>query len=461
MAIEVKVPSLGESISSGILASWKVKDGDAIDRDQVLYELETDKITSEGIAESAGTISLKVEEGAEVEVGQVVAVIDPDGNGKADSSSARAKDKKMDGEDDKSKASSKSEDEEPSDSSDKKSTDEEKPSSRHKSSDTSESAEPSGATDQATALPPSVRRLAAESGVDPSSVEGSGKGGRVTKGDMLAAIEKQEKAEEDEKSRSREKQAADKDDAPASERDAPKPSQAPADERESRRKLSPLRQKVAQRLVSSQQQMATLTTFNEVDMTAVRTLRARHQEDFTARHGIKLGFMSFFIKAVVQALQAVPALNARIEGDTLVEQRYYDIGVAVSTDRGLMVPVVRDCDQLSFAAIEERLAAFAKKAREGKITLDDLQGGVFTISNGGVFGSLLSTPIINPPQSGILGMHTIQDRPVAVDGKVEIRPMMYLALTYDHRLVDGREAVTFLGHVKRAVEDPARLLFGL
>ena len=225
--------------------------------------------------------------------------------------------------------------------------------------------------------------------------------------------------------------------------------------------MTPLRAKIAERLVQAKNQTAMLTTFNEVDMTAVRDLRARYQEDFTKRHGIKLGFMSFFVKAAVHALKEVPAINAMLDGDTIIENHYHDIGVAVSTERGLMVPVLRECDSRSLAQIEGDLAAYAKKAREGKITLEDLNGGVFTITNGGIFGSLLSTPILNPPQSAILGMHAIQDRPIALNGQVVIRPMMYLALSYDHRIVDGKEAVTFLVKVKQAIEDPARLLLGV
>jgi 2-oxoglutarate dehydrogenase E2 component (dihydrolipoamide succinyltransferase) len=231
--------------------------------------------------------------------------------------------------------------------------------------------------------------------------------------------------------------------------------------RVTRTKLSPLRKRIAERLVSAQQTAAILTTFNEVDMSAVMALRKKLQEDFVKRHNVKLGFMSFFIKATVQALQTVPALNAQMEGEELVQNNFFDIGVAVGTERGLIVPVVRDCDQLSFAGIEKAIGDYAKKARDGKIKIDDLQGGVFTISNGGIYGSMLSTPILNPPQSGILGLHNIKERAVVVDGQIVIRPIMYLALSYDHRVVDGKEAVTFLNHIKENIEDPSRLLFGL
>jgi 2-oxoglutarate dehydrogenase E2 component (dihydrolipoamide succinyltransferase) len=369
---------MGESISTGILAKWHVSNGDKVQRDQPLFELETDKITSEGTAEAAGTITLSVDAGAEVKIGQVVALIEPGAVAAQDA--------------------------------------------------------PAPAPKSAAVQSPAVRRLAEEAGVDPAGVAGTGKAGRVTKGDMLKA---------------------------ATQPQRPPPQAAPAGERQTRRKLSPLRQKIAERLVAVQNGAALLTTFNEVDMSAVMAIRSRYQEDFVKRNGLKLGLMPFFVKAVVHALREVPAINSLVEGDTLVQNHYYDIGVAVSTDKGLMVPVIRGCDALGMADIEKAIADAAARAREGRITLADLEGGVFTITNGGTFGSLLSTPIINPPQSGILGMHAINSRPVAVDGQVVIRPMMYLALTYDHRVVDGREAVTFLVKVKQVIEDPARLLVGL
>jgi 2-oxoglutarate dehydrogenase E2 component (dihydrolipoamide succinyltransferase) len=299
-----------------------------------------------------------------------------------------------------------------------------------------------------------VRRLAAETGIDPASVSGSGKAGRVTKGDMLSASEAKPAAAPTAPSPA----------APASLPSTAAPvvtSPAAAGERQTRRKLSPLRQRIAQRLVAAQHEAAMLTTFNEVDMSAVMALRARYQDDFVKKNGLKLGFMSFFTKAVVHALREVPAINAQLEGDHVVENHYFDVGVAVSTEKGLMVPVIRDCDQLGMADIEKAIGNAAKKARDGKITLQDLEGGVFTITNGGIFGSMLSTPIINPPQSAILGLHAINDRPMAVNGQVVIRPMMYLALSYDHRIVDGKEAVTFLVKVKQAIEDPTRLLLSI
>ncbi len=419
MAIEVKVPALGESISSGILAAWQVKDGDMVEKDQVLYELETDKITSEGTAEASGKISLKAGEGDEVEIGQVIAVIQESASDKkgsnGDGDGAPPKD----------------------------------------SSENEEDNTTQNAAKAASGTPsPAVRRIAEESGLDPDEVEGTGKGGRVTKGDMLAALEKRG-GKEEAAEKPVESAVSDADAAPA-----PAAKSTSPGGRETRKKMSPLRRSIAQRLVAVQNDSAILTTFNEVDMSAVMGLRKKHQDDFMKKHGIKLGFMSFFVKAVVAALKEVPALNGRIEGEELVQNHYYDIGVAVSTEKGLMVPVVRGCDDKTFAGIETELAKFAKKAREGKIQIEDLQGGVFSITNGGVFGSLLSTPIINPPQSGILGMHTIQERPVAVEGKVEIRPMMYLAVSYDHRVVDGKEAVSFLVSIKKSIEDPSRMLLG-
>ena len=413
MSLEVKIPALGESINSGILAKWHVKDGDTVQKDQPLFELETDKITSEGIAEAAGKISLKVSEGTEVKIGEVVATISEGGS---DSSSEKpAKESK----------------EKAADSAPKKT---EKESKEDKS-------EPKETAKKSDAQSPAVRRLAEETGVDPKLVEGSGKDGRVTKGDMLAAND-----------------AKPSEAKPASAAPA-KP--ASTGERQTRKKLSPLRAKIASRLVQAQHEAAMLTTFNEVDMSAVMELRKKYQDDFVKKHGVKLGFMSFFTKAVVNALQEVPAINAQIVGDSLIQNHYYDIGVAVSTPKGLMVPVIRDCEKLGMADIEKSIGAVATRARDGKITLADLEGGVFTITNGGIFGSMLSTPILNSPQSAILGLHAINEKPVAVNGQVVIRPIMYLALSYYHRVVDGREAVTFLVKVKQAIEDPTRLVIGI
>ena len=405
--IEVKIPPLGESINSGVISKWHVKDGDTVQKDQPLFELETDKITSEGVADTAGRIALKAAEGAEVKIGEVVATIDP--SAAAPSAPAPAA----------------------------------SPEIANRKSVSSDSDSPP------TVNSPAVRRVAAETGIDPATVTGTGKGGRVTKGDMLAAASAAEPPK------------ASPAPAPQPEQIANRKSESVNPDRQTRKKLSPLRKRIAERLVQAQHEAAMLTTFNEVDMSAVMELRKKYQDDFVKKHGLKLGFMSFFTKAAVNALKEVPALNAQFAGDEVVQNNYYDIGVAVSTEKGLMVPVIRDADQLGMAGIERAIGDVAKKARDGKITLADLEGGVFTITNGGIFGSMLSTPILNAPQSAILGLHAINDRPVAVNGQVVIRPMMYLALSYDHRLVDGKEAVTFLVKVKQAIEDPARLLLSV
>lgn len=403
--LEVKIPSMGESITSGILAKWHVADGAVVKKDQPLFELETDKITSEGTAEAAGKISFKAAAGDEVKIGQVVATIDSDANAAAPTPVAGAAGK----------------------------------------AGAAPAAQP---TAEAGEQSPAVRRLAGETGVDPSTLAGTGKAGRVTKGDMLAAANSAATP------------------APSTSPSVPAgaslaPAKPSTTERQTRKKMSPLRARIAQRLVAAQHEAAMLTTFNEVDMSAVLALRAKYQDDFVKKNGIKLGFMSFFAKAVVHALREVPAVNAQIDGDSIIQNHYYDIGVAVSTEKGLMVPVIQNCDTLGMAEIEKRIGDAAKRARESKITLADLEGGVFTITNGGIFGSMLSTPIINPPQSGILGLHAINERPIAVNGQVVIRPMMYLALSYDHRVVDGKEAVTFLVKVKQAIEDPTRLILGV
>ena len=377
MSVAVTVPAVGESITSGVLSAWHKKDGDHVAVGDLLFTLDTDKVSSEVTALEAGILKIKVAEGAEVPIGSTVAEIE------------------------------------------------------------------AGAAPAATAA---AEKLEA----------GSSKLGK-------------DKEESKKPAPSPEVPAPKQSQAPSSE--APAPASAPSpishlptpaaparpEGRVSRRKLTPLRRKIALQLVNAQQTAAILTTFNEVDMSAVMSLRKEVQEGFQAKYGVKLGFMSFFIKAVVEALKAVPQINAQLEGDELIENHYYDIGVAVGTEKGLVVPVIRDCEKLSLAGLEKELLGYAVKAREGKIGLPDLQGGIFTISNGGVYGSLLSTPILNPPQSGILGMHKIQERPVAIDGKVVIRPMMYLALSYDHRVVDGKEAVTFLIKIKEALENPVRL----
>jgi 2-oxoglutarate dehydrogenase E2 component (dihydrolipoamide succinyltransferase) len=414
MATEVKIPAMGESISSGILAAWHVNDGDYVEKDQVLYELETDKITSEANAEVAGVISIAVQTDEEVEIGQIVATIDESATASGSSSGSDA------------------------------------PAAEAAPTASSATATAANKVDAVATLSPAARKAAEETGIDASTISGSGKDGRVTKSDILEAAQAPAPAPA----------------APAPKPAAPSiPAATPAAKattgRETRKKMSPLRRKIAERLVTASQEAAMLTTFNEVDMSAVMKLRKQHQEKFVERHGIKLGFMSFFTKAVTHALQTVPQVNARIEGNEVVTQHYYDIGVAVGTEKGLMVPVLRDCDQKGFAEIEGDIMAYAKAARAGKIQMSDLEGGVFTISNGGIYGSMLSTPIMNHPQPAILGLHNITERAVVVKGEIVVRPMMYLALSYDHRLIDGKEAVTFLVKIKEAIEDPSRLLFGI
>lgn len=432
MATEVKIPTIGESISSGILATWHVKDGDIVSKEQPLFELETDKITSEGLAEAAGKISLKVAEGDEVAIGQVVAVIDESATApKADAGSAKA--------------------------------------ANDNAAAASTATGKISAKDANPAQSPAVRRLAAESGVDPAAaLPGSGKGGRVTKSDLQELIEAKDKATSPAKNpvppaqvrTSCEEGAAASPSASSANAQASTQGSAAAS-RVTRKKLTPLRKRIAERLVAATNEAALLTTFNEVDMSAVINLRKTYQDAFVKKHGIKLGFMSFFVKAVVHALQSVPQINAQLDGDTLIQNHFHDIGVAVGTDKGLMVPVVRECDQKGFAQIEQDILNYAKAARDNKIKLEDLQGGVFTISNGGIYGSMLSTPLLNMPQSGILGLHNITERAVVVNGEIVIRPMMYLALSYDHRVVDGKEAVTFLVKVKEAIEDPSHLLLDI
>jgi 2-oxoglutarate dehydrogenase E2 component (dihydrolipoamide succinyltransferase) len=408
MAIEIRVPTLGESISEATVGKWFKKAGEAVSADEPLVELETDKVTLEVNAPGAGVLSeITAETGQTVAVGALLGQLSGGAAAPAASPSSAP------------------------------------------------AAKAAPAPSSANAMPPapSAAKIAAEDRIDLSSVAGSGKRGQVLKGDVLAAA------------------AAASASAPVVARapaaapvpaPAARPATPPDDSvREERVRMTKLRQTIARRLKDAQNTAAMLTTFNEVDMSEVMALRARYKDAFEKKHGAKLGFMGFFVKACVQALKEIPAVNAEIDGADLVYKNYYHIGIAVGTDKGLIVPVVRDAERLSIAEIETTIADLGKRARDGQLKLEELQGGTFTITNGGIYGSLMSTPILNAPQSGILGMHKIQERPVAVAGKVEIRPMMYLALSYDHRIVDGREAVTFLVRVKEALEDPARLVLDL
>jgi 2-oxoglutarate dehydrogenase E2 component (dihydrolipoamide succinyltransferase) len=416
-AVEIKVPGVGESVTEGILARWLKPDGAPVKAGEPLFELETDKASNVVPSPLSGTLQIGVGEGATVNIGATIGRIDPAAAPTAAPAEVKVKDKGP---------------------------------APGPPREAAPKATANGGPASAPPVSPAARRVLAEGGIDPDQVEPTGRGGLITKADALARL-----------------QAPPATATPAS---ASPPAVAevnstptvlaprPAGPRETRQRMSGIRQRIAQRLVEAQQTAAILTTFNEADMSRVIDLRARYKESFQKKHGVSLGFMSFFVKAAVEALTRFPIVNARIDGTDVVYQHYFDVGVAVSTERGLMVPVVRDVDRLSFAEVEKTIADFGRRARENNIAVSDLQGGTFTITNGGVFGSLVSTPILNPPQSAILGMHAIQKRPVAVDDQVVIRPMMYLALSYDHRLIDGRDAVSFLVRIKECIEDPDRLM---
>jgi len=442
MSIEITVPTLGESVTEATVAQWLKKEGDAVAKDEPIVELETDKVTLEVNAAEAGTLTeIKVPEGETVEVGALLAIIG-EGSGKA-----AAKDDKPKQDDKAKQEAAAAKEAAPAKSESGKS---ESAKSEPAKSDTADKGE---AGDVAL---PAAAKLMREHGLETGDVQGTGKGGRITKEDVQKAIDAGgARASSSGGSQSKGTSI----DIPAFERPSSEP--RPKKDREERVRMSKLRQTIAKRLKDAQNTAAMLTTFNEVDMSALIALRGEYKDAFEKKHGVRLGFMGFFVKACVAALQELPAVNAEIDGTDLVYKNYYDIGVAVSSPNGLVVPVLRDADAKSLAEIEAGIGDLGRKARDGKLSMADLTGGTFTISNGGVFGSLMSTPILNPPQSGILGMHKIQERPMAVGGKVEIRPMMYLALSYDHRVIDGREAVTFLVKVKEAIEDPHRLLLGV
>ena len=403
MAKEIRVPALGESVTEATIAKWFKNAGDAVKADEPLVELETDKVTVEVPAPASGRLaSIDAAAGATVNVGALLGAIEEGAAGTAPKAAEAASPKKV---------------------------------------------EPVAAKSEAP-LSPAVRKIVEENKVDPAAVAGSGKDGRLTKGDVIEHLAKP----------AIEAKPMVIPAAPAPQRVAAAAQDA---SREERVRMSRLRQTIARRLKDAQNVAAMLTTFNEVDMTNVMALRNAYKDVFEKKHGVKLGFMSFFVKAAIQALKDIPAVNAEIDGEDIVYKNYYNIGVAVGTDKGLVVPVLRDADMLNFSGIEKSIADYGKKARDGQLQIADMQGGTFTISNGGVYGSLMSTPILNAPQSGILGMHKIQERPMAVNGQVVIRPMMYLALSYDHRIVDGKEAVTFLVRIKEGLEDPQRALLDL
>jgi len=410
MTTQIVVPPMGESVSEATVAKWLKKVGDPVKMDEPLVELETDKVTLEVNATSAGVISeIKVPQGGNVGVGAVLGSIQ-EGAASVSSPAASAT----------TQAPQQTQ----------------KPATANTSKPPAQQSSPQNVT-----VMPAARKQAEDRGLNPYEIPGSGKGGRVTKEDVMSAGS-----------------------SPAPAR-APAPAQPSGPrtrgDEEERVRMTRLRQRIAERLKEAQNTAAMLTTFNEVDMTNVMALRAQHKDAFEKKYGAKLGFMSFFVKACIQGLKEIPSVNAEIEGEDLVYKNYYNIGVAVGTPQGLVVPVVRDADKLNFADIEKTIGDLGKRARDGKLAMADLTGGTFTITNGGIYGSLMSTPILNPPQSGILGMHSIKERAIVVNGKVEARPMMYLALSYDHRIIDGREAVTFLVRVKECIEDPERLLLGV
>jgi 2-oxoglutarate dehydrogenase E2 component (dihydrolipoamide succinyltransferase) len=405
MTVQINVPAMGESITEATVAGWKKKEGDFVEADELLAELETDKVNLEVVAPKAGKlVKIVAATGATVSVGDLMGEIDE----AAAAGAAKADSAKV----------------------------EKAPATAPK------------AAAAADTLAPSVRKLVTENNINPADVSGSGRDGRLTKGDVLAHMDGGAKA------------------PAAVAAPAATPAQAPAKprvagEREERVPMTALRKTIARRLKEAQNTAAMLTTFNEVDLTEVMALRKQYKDMFKEKHGVGLGFMSFFTKAVVEALKEIPALNAEITGDEIIYKHYYDIGIAVSAPRGLVVPVIRDADKLTFAGIEQAIADYAAKAKANKLMPEDMSGGSFTITNGGVFGSMMSTPILNSPQVGILGMHAIMERPMVVNGEIKVRPMMYLALSYDHRIVDGREAVTFLVKIKEALQDPARLMLNV
>ena len=413
MASEIRVPTLGESVTEATIAQWYKKPGEAVSMDEPLCELETDKVTIEVPAQSAGVLEeVLFEEGATVEVGALLGSIDAEGTPAAPA---------------------------------------ETPAAEAPTPEPSAPAEPvapaapPAADTQSDALAPSVRRLISEHGLSPADIAATGKDGRLTKGDVLAAVSGQVSAPASQTSTAR----------------TARPASSNQSAREERVKMTRLRQTIARRLKESQDTAAQLTTFNEVDMSALMQLRSEYKDLFEKKYGVRLGFMSFFVRACVTALHEIPAVNAEISGDEIIYKNYVNMGIAVGTEKGLVVPVLRDVQDMGLAQIEQTIGDFGRKARDGKLAIEDLQGGTFTVSNGGVYGSLMSTPILNLPQSGVLGMHKIQERPMVVKGQVEVRPMMYLALSYDHRIVDGKEAVTFLVRVKESLEAPERLLLDI
>jgi 2-oxoglutarate dehydrogenase E2 component (dihydrolipoamide succinyltransferase) len=469
MKVEVKVPSVGESVTEALLAEWFKKDGDRVRKDEPLFVIETDKVTLEVVAETDGILSIKVETGETVAIGEVVGTID------TEAAEKDAEDKEAAAEKPEEKKAEKAETpakeplpEEEREDAPQASADKEKETAAEKAETPAEEPPPEeekeapskAAVEKEKARPlispqslaPSVRNLVSQKNIDVSKIEGTGPGGRITRGDVLLYIEStaekttDKKPEEDRKAETIEKKEKPADEGRIEEKQT------------SRKPMSPIRRRIAARLLEAKQNTAMLTTFNDVDMTRVLALRSQFKESFKEKYGISLGMMSFFIKACVEALKEFPEVNAYIDDKDIVYHHYYHIGVAIGSEKGLVVPVIRHAEQLNFAQLEQAIVDFVNKIKENRLELSDLEGGTFTISNGGVFGSLLSTPILNMPQSGILGMHRIEKRPVALEDQMVIRPMMYLALSYDHRIIDGREAVTFLKRIKECIENPERIM---
>jgi 2-oxoglutarate dehydrogenase E2 component (dihydrolipoamide succinyltransferase) len=456
MSTEIRVPQLPESVADATLVTWHKQPGDAIRRDENLADLETDKVVLEVPAPANGVVrELRVQSGAVVTSGQVLAVIE-EGAGAATAATTKTAPASA-------KVTSAAPSGAPAASGGASASAATKPAP---AGTTGPGSDGEGSRD-AGKLSPSVRRLVEENHLDPASIPASGRDGRLTKSDVVDFLGRAQAPAQNAPARTG--SAASQTAAaavaavaaPAARAPAPRPSAPVGSRAEQRVPMTRLRARIAQRLVEAQSTQALLTTFNEVDLTAVQELRARYKDRFEKQHGVKLGFMSFFVRASIDALKKFPVVNASVDGNDIVYHEYYDIGVAVSTDRGLVVPIVRDADTKSFAEVEKEVAEYARRAREGSLAIEDLTGGTFTITNGGVFGSLMSTPIVNAPQSAILGMHKIQERPMVVNGAVVVRPMMYLAVTYDHRIIDGREAVQFLVAIKDALEDPGRMLLGL
>jgi 2-oxoglutarate dehydrogenase E2 component (dihydrolipoamide succinyltransferase) len=443
MQVELKVPDVGESVKEAVLAEWYKNEGEHVKKDEPVFVIETDKVTLEVPAEESGVLHILVAEGENVEIGTVVGTLETEAEGKAAAEPAgeAAKAPPADAAREKAGAAEAAEKEEA-------------PASGVGDAEAASPSEP---------LMPSVRRLVKEHGLDASRIEGSGPGGRITKGDVLLYLESgPSKTPGQEKRASQAPEPEGRKAAGAEEKGPAEPAAARApgegDEPVTRKRMSPIRKRIAEHLLAAKQNTAMLTTFNEIDMSRVMAVRDRFKEAFSKKYSSRLGFMSFFIKASVAALREMPQINARIEGEEIVYYHYYHIGIAIGAERGLVVPVIRHADRKSFADLESEIVSFAEKVRENKLSLSELEGGTFSITNGGIYGSLLSTPILNMPQSAILGMHKIEDRPIAVDGEVVIRPMMYVAVSYDHRIVDGKDAVTFLRRIKEFIENPERIM---